>query len=381
MLWNLLNLIFRGLSIRRWNNYPRIEEFTEDEHISLKLQIAFIVSKILQEEWNQINLSYIYKSIFWDSFFTFIYSDIKFDVKKHLKTNNPEIYQQLWKQISDFFETLNLPEQLIKDFNETIINKSDSLFKQDKTIENNIIDFVKIFEIKLEVENNARFYPRSYQNIPQIIDKKIQEYSEKIWFDKLDSLEKYCSNLIKLKFAYRWNRMKRDYPVSVLAHLFLVFSFSYILWSLKNFDNKQLEEILNRSLLHDIPEALTWDVITPTKKAANWFTKALEKIEEELVDKYIISNFNNYKFKNDFKSYLLNPFDWEIWKIAKYADYLSAMFEAKIESQEDFLRIYKDIKKFLWNISDKELDYILKYWVDYFDDDVEVNWKKFIWIN
>jgi len=381
MLGNLINLIFRWLSIRRWNNYPRIEEFTENEHISLKLQISFIVSKILQEKWHKINLTYIYKSFFWNSFFTFIYSDIKFDVKNYLKNQYPQIYQKLWQQILDFFQTLNLPNQLIDDFYEIVQNKHNNLFTQKNNIETDIINFTKAFETKLEIENNARFYPRSYQNIPKTIDQQIKNISQKIWFNELELLKNYCSNLIKLKFAYRWNKMKRNYPVSVLAHLFLVFSFSYILWKLKNFNNKQLEDILNKSLLHDIPEALTWDVITPTKKAAPGFTKVLEGIEEKLVDKYIINIFSKYKFINQFKTYLLHPFEWENWKIAKYSDHLSALFESKIEEQEYFERIYKDIKKFLWKINDTELDYILKYWIDYFDEDVEVKWKKFIWID
>ena len=48
--------------------------------------------------------------------------------------------------------------------------------------------------------------------------------------------------------------------------------------------------------------------------------------------------------------------------------------------QQIFLRVYKDIKKSLWKENNSSLDYILKYWVDYFDDDVELAWKKFIGI-
>ena len=138
--------------------------------------------------------------------------------------------------------------------------------------------------------------------------------------------------------------------------------------------------ILNVSLMHDIPEALTWDVITPTKKAVSWFSSALEKIEESLVNKYILSGLEKYKFKEELKKYLLAPFEGNIWKMAKYSDNLSAMFEAKLENTEDFLRVYKNIKKSLWKENNSSLDYILKYWIDYFDDDVEFAWKKFIGI-
>ena len=38
-------------------------------------------------------------------------------------------------------------------------------------------------------------------------------------------------------------------------------------------------------------------------------------------------------------------------------------------------------KNSLWLKNNKELDYILKYWVDYFKEDIETKWKKFIWIS
>lgn len=381
MLWNIINLAYRWLSIRRWNNYPRIEEFMENEHLSLKLQLSYIVVKILQEKWKQVNLLYIYKNIFWNNFFTFIYSDIKFDVKKYLRKNYKEINFKLYEQIYNFFNELDLPDSLLKDFNDIIWNQVwDKLFENKCELEDNIISFVKVFEIKLELENNVKFYPLAYEWILPKIEEDIVKYWELIWFDEWDILKKYAWSLIKLKFAYRWNRMNRDTSVSVLSHLFLVFMFSYFLWNLKWFDDKQLEQILTISLLHDIPEALTWDVITPTKKAVPWFSQALEEIETKLVDEKIISLFSNYSFKEELKKYTLDPFEWEIGKIAKYADNLSAMFEAKIENSTDFNRIYRDIKKHLWNQNDVELDYILKYGADYFDEDVETKWKKFIHI-
>ena len=175
--------------------------------------------------------------------------------------------------------------------------------------------------------------------------------------------------------------MKRNYVVSVLSHLFLVFSFSYFLGKLKNLSKSNMEKILIISLLHDIPEALTWDVITPTKKAAYGLPEALEKIEKLLVRENITSYFSSYKFHQEFEKIILSPFSSHIWKIAKYSDNLSAMFEAKIENTSEFTRIYKEIKNYLWEKNDKYLDYILKFGVDYFDEDIEVKWKKLIGIS
>lgn len=382
MLWNLINLNYRWLSIIRWNNYPRIQDYVETEHISLRLNIAYIITNILKEYSKEINLVYIYKHIYWSNFFTFIYSDIRYDIKIFLKEKNPIIYNKLRENLYNFLCSLSLDQRIIDDlkpiFEEYI---QWELFSNWHKIEHDVISLVKAIETKLEIKDNIELYWLSYENILQNIEENIKKFSLKLWFKDLDKVDLYLSHLIKLKFAYRWNRSKRNYPVSVLSHLFFVFSFSYFLWLLKWFSNEKMEELLNISLLHDLPETLTWDVINPTKMSVPWLKKILEEIEENVVDEKFIKIFENFSFKNNFKKYVLNPFDWEIWKIAKYSDELSAMFEAKIENNEIYLKIYKNIKNLLWSKNDKELDYILKYWVDFFEEDVEEKWKTFIWIN
>ena len=382
MLGYLINLNFRSLSILRWNNYPRIENFYESEHLSLKLLIAYISAKILKEKGQNLNLLNFYRKLFWESFFTFIYSDIKFDVKNELKQNYKNIYFKLWEQLFEFLISLDVDERIKQDLKNIFQFQSDNLFTQSNQLEEDFEKFVKFFEIRIEVEWNKRFYPSIYEKFFKDFSYYVYQYSEKIWFDEddLKAIDHFANFVLRLKFAYRWNRMKRKYPVSVLSHLYLVFCFSYYLALLSEFPDSDFEEILNISLMHDIPEALTGDIITPTKKAVNWFSTVLEKIEESLVQKYIISDLEQYDFVSKLKKYLLYPFEWEVWKIAKYSDNLSAMFEAKIENTDHFLKVYKDIKKSLWMKNNLALDYILKYGVDYFDDDVELAWKKFIGI-
>lgn len=381
MLWNLIHLAYRGLSIIRWNNYPRIQNYVESEHISLKLHIAYVISNILKEKQHKVDLVYIYKNIYWSSFFTFIYSDIKYDIKKKLKEEKPLLYKKLWKNLWDFLLSLDIHQNIKSDLKDIIDEHTQwDLFDDKYKIEHDIILLLKEIERKWEIKDNVQFYWLSYGNILDNIEENIKKLSKKLWFNEIEIVDIYLSHLIKLKFIYRWNRNQRVYPVSVLSHLFFVFSFSYFLWLLKWFSDEEMEEILNISLLHDLPEALTGDVITPTKEAVPWFRKVLEEIEEIVVKEKILYLFEKYSFKDNFKRYALYPFDWKIWKIAKYSDRLSAMFEAKLESDENHFKVYKNIKNILWEENDKALDYILKYWVDYFEEDVEAKWKKFIWL-
>lgn len=381
MLWNLIHLAYRGLSIIRWNNYPRIQNYVESEHISLKLHIAYIISSILKEKQHKVDLVYIYKYIYWSNFFTFIYSDIKYNVKHYLKQNKPLLYKKLWENLWDFFLSLDIHQNIKSDLKDIIDEHTQwDLFDKKYIFEHKILDLTKLIETRLEIEDNVQIYWLSYEDIFKDIENKVNILSKEIGFEDINSINKYLSYLIRLKFAYRWNRNKRKYDVSVLSHLFFVFMFSYFLGLLKGFDNQTMEELLTRSLLHDLAETLTGDVITPTKLAVEWFKEILEDIEKKLVKEKLSSIFDNYLFKKDFERYILYPFEWELGKIAKYSDNLSAMFEAKLESDKIHLKVYKNIKNKLWAKNDNELDYILKYGVDYFEEDVEDKWKKFIWL-
>jgi putative hydrolase of HD superfamily len=172
----------------------------------------------------------------------------------------------------------------------------------------------------------------------------------------------------------RWNQQTRVYPISVMSHLVFITFISYIIWKIENstWANIDIKELMLRTIYHDIPEAITWDIITPTKKAVPWFIEVLEKVEIQMMDDYIFS-YVDEKYKKEVYDYMLHPFDWEIWIIAKQTDVLSALFEAKVESNfwsKSFYDIYRNIKKVVnkfWTIS---VDYMLKNAVDSFDEDM-----------
>lgn len=379
MIGNLIHLMFKGISIIRWNNYPRIQDFVEAEHISLKLNISYIIANLMKENWEKVDILYIYRHLFWSSFFTFVYSDINHDLKKTLKEKRLDIYKKLWKQLWDFVFSSDI-DQKIKDDFFLVVNEYVNWEKYSHVnkVEKDIMQLAKSIERKLEIKDSVHFYSLSYWNILESTKKEIDKYAKEIWFVNMDILKIYISNLLRLKFAYRWNRDNRTYPVSVLSHLFFVFGFSYFIGLLKWYDRENMEKILSISLLHDFPETITGDVITPTKESVMGFRDFLENVEEDVVHEQLLQYFEWLDFHENLKNYILYPFDSEIWAIAKCSDNLSAMFEAKIENNEKNFLVYKTIKNKLWHFNDPEIDYILKFWADYFEEDIEEKWKKFI---
>lgn len=127
---------------------------------------------------------------------------------------------------------------------------------------------------------------------------------------------------------------------------------------------------LMRAIYHDIPESITWDIITPTKKAVPGFSEVLEKVEINMMDDFFFY-YISPEYKKEIFDYMLNPFHWEVWKFVKYADIISAFMEAKVEYNNgwmNFEEIHRRLKKQLNAYNMKSIDYFLKDWLDSFDE-------------
>lgn len=126
-------------------------------------------------------------------------------------------------------------------------------------------------------------------------------------------------------------------------------------------------------LFHDIPEAITGDIVAPTKQAIAGFEELLMTVEKELVDKYLLGYIRKYAFSHEYEQLMLDPWSQPDGKLVKLADYFAALFEAKMEASVDteFDKVYKKIKKHLHAFPYKSVDVLLKHGIDYFEDNLE----------
>jgi 5'-deoxynucleotidase YfbR-like HD superfamily hydrolase len=164
-----------------------------------------------------------------------------------------------------------------------------------------------------------------------------------------------------------------------MAHLVLTTFLSYIIGMIENdkWWKYNIYEMMFKAMYHDISEAMTWDIITPTKKAIPWFEEILREVEEKMLDDYLFYYvWEEYKSKNVW--YILNPWDWLEWPLVKVCDNLSALFEAKIEvnhGSTNFIEIYRNVKRKINSYEHESINYVIKHVIDSFDsspDDISL---------
>lgn len=372
MVGNTLRLMLtRGLSMIRWNNFPRVIDIKQMDNVGMTLHTALFLS---YHEESEIDTLYLMKKIIFTSFADLILSDINSGTKNYIKKLDKKIFDELYAKAYDYFLQIDAPVYLKQDFQNT-------LTRTDKLKEDHIFLAAKKYVGLFEAQMNARIFPEMYELPLQQMHMEIQDVSQQL--DSLKNLlentnhEKYLAHIYRLSFSMRWNQYKRNTPISVMSHKVIVTYISYIIWMTWNHAGEQndITDMMMRAIYHDVPEVITGDIITPTKKAVPGFVALLEKVEKTMMDDYLFG-YISPQYKEYIAPYILSPFHGEAWKLVKYADIFSALIEAKIEDRQGnifFHETYQTILAHVANLSHPWGELLLREILFFFDNEQDDN--------
>ncbi len=341
----LIDLILSWLSIFRWNTFPRLRSITALDHLGFVAHIAIILAHARAEKEGEIyDIGLLLKKILFSGFFTFFYSDISAEVKDRIREKNPHIYRELEDDVRKKLFAFDIPQAI----------QADIELSYTKTKEDTLISFAKMWASYTEIEQNATVYPDAYKHLLKNMKdrserEEFQEFFEYVDFDTShqSGIEQYLHMIHRLASSFRWNRSVRKYPISVLSHTFLIAFLTYTIAREKWLDDTTMTDMVLTALLHDIPEAITGDIITPTKKSVPWLEQIIEEVEREMVHEELISCISDYSFSTLYAQKMLSPWTEPHGDLVKQADRESALHEARIEApySEDFRQVYETLQK------------------------------------
>lgn len=354
-------ILTRWITIKRWSNYPRVEYISHMDNTGFVIHIALFLGYLEIQEWNTIDKEFLIKRIIFDSFKGLILSDINAGTREYIKHIDSNMFDQVEnKALSKILALESLP-YIKADIEKTIFNTTN-------TKEIALIAAARKYAWFLECSVNHKMFSEVYDvPLSQIeidLEKSRKEVKSLDILLKNENYKKYILNIRRLSHAMRWSGEAKVIPISVMSHLVIVGFISYIIATIENENGANLNvlDLLMRWIYHDIPEAITWDIINPTKTSVEWFPEVLEWVEQKMLDDYLFS-FIPKKYKDELFSLVFHPFAGENGKIVKYADILSALFEAKTEVISGNVREFDDIcvsiQKKLAKVEIKSVNYIL----------------------
>ena len=148
------------------------------------------------------------------------------------------------------------------------------------------------------------------EDVKKSVDEELEDYYELIGVRKI-ALNKKLAKIIdlsgRLRFQKRWAQTPRIPETSVLGHMLTVAIFGYFFSLEINACDKRLQNNFFTALFHDLPEALTRDIITPVKYCVDELSDIIAEYEIEKIEDDILPNIPD-SLHDEF-SYILGLYD------------------------------------------------------------------------
>jgi putative hydrolase of HD superfamily len=280
----LIEQFFSSAFIQRWNDYPRMVELVELDKQAHKFIIAYFLSHMEDEEINQLHL--IEAGIF-EFLRRGVVTDIRPDVfRQALQKKETEINRWVLSKLSHLLEDVE-DGKFLKRFEKYL--SDPNMYKKERFILKAASYLSTRWEFSIVYQTSQ--FLSGIERVKEAVEEEIEDYYELIGVRKI-ALNKKLAKIIdlsgRLRFQKRWAQTPRIPETSVLGHMLIVAIMGYF-YSIKiNACQKRLENNFYCALFHDLPEALTRDIISPVKYSVSGLNDIISEYEIKMVEDEIL---------------------------------------------------------------------------------------------
>lgn len=294
---SLLQFIFSGADMRRWNDKLRHTELFELDKQAHKMIVAFLLWQqnsrgLPAEEQRRIGLEIIEGGIF-DYFYRLIITDIKPPVFYRIKANK-EHYEQLTDWVLKELEPRIRP--LDEDFWKRLVTYHRRPHESRNTLSDRILSAAHLYASRWEFSliEPLNFFDEEMKEIGPSFNKSLLDLSdiagvgELVAMPPATALARMANLSGQLRFQIRWAQTPRVPATSVLGHMFIVAVYAYLFSLYLGACEQRRINDFYCGLFHDLAELLTRDIITPVKRSVAELPKILHQYEAEELHRKIL---------------------------------------------------------------------------------------------
>lgn len=282
--------IFEGFSIERWNDLVRPFDLIEMDKAAEKMVLAYLIGKYEEEAGHLIDWDWMIYASFFDLLRKISLCDIKAPVQRMIRKEYPEEYKKLNLWVVKQYKNIIKDEALFKAFKNYCTAPApdpDSVIGRTARVLRAAHKFSTMREFEMISVVNEKF---RLQSIETELNRELQKFLDLRGLQLLVTKQRPYSVLMileQLRFQTRWNQTPRVPKTSVLGHSFFVAILTLLLEKESGVDfcTKRRYNNFFSALFHDLPEAVTRDIISPVKQATDGLPSIVKKIEDEIVEK------------------------------------------------------------------------------------------------
>lgn len=302
---NLLQLVFSGAYLLRWNDKLRPTELWEIDKQGHKMLLAFM---LWQEQTRDLAVERavalgqeVIEGGLFDYLYRMIITDLKPPVFYSIK-KNPAHYKELTAYV------LRCLEPAVKPLGEEFWGRLCAWHTQDTpqaapqygygaggSLARRILDAAHLYASQWEFKLIGPLNPFD-EEIPDIaatFTRQLAGFGDIAGMDKVldnqSALGKMANLCGQLRFQIRWTKAPRIPATSVLGHMFLVATYSYFASLVVGACQARRNNNYFCGLLHDLPELLTRDIITPVKRSVATLPELIKDYENQELERRIFA--------------------------------------------------------------------------------------------
>ncbi|MGA1932680.1 HD domain-containing protein [Arcobacter sp. YIC-464] len=339
----IIDDIFSSASIQRWNDYPRMVELVELDKQAHKFIIAYFIAKLEKD----VNFTHLIEAGIFEFLRRVVVTDIRPDVfRKALQKKSAEINKWVISKLSPSLKDIDNGNFLLK-FEEYL--SCNDMYKKERFILKAASYLATKWEFSIVYQTST--FLSDIEDVKKSVEEEIEDYYELIGVRKI-ALNKKLAKIVdlsgRLRFQKRWAQTPRVPETSVLGHMLTVAVFSYFFSIDINACDKRLQNNFFTSLFHDLPEALTRDIITPVKYSVDNLSDIIAEYEIQKIEDDILP-FIPESLHDEF-SYILGLYD------GQKEEFLNKIYEDKIKVVEDTSKYNSDKYNTIDGIALKQCD-------------------------
>ena len=305
--------LFEAFSIERWNDLVRPFHPVEMDHASSKMFLAFIIGKYEEKKGVKIDWTKIITHSVFSLLQKIALSDIKAPIQHLIKTSYKSEYQKIKEWIFEKKYKHLIDNEKIKSL------FSDFLFcsNEEDSIEERILrashQASSLRELDMLSPCNEAF---RIEDIRRSIERDLWDFVDlngvKSFLQKEEAY-KLITEIEKLRFQVRWNQSPRIPHTSVLGHSYFVALLTLLMCYDLNLCEDRLYTNFFCGLFHDLPEAVTRDIISPVKEATDGLPEVVKEIEKKVVEEELLPLIDE-SYRNEVLYYIQDEFENRIIK-------------------------------------------------------------------
>ena len=348
--------IFEGFSIERWNDLVRPFDLVEMDKEAEKMVLAYIIGKYEEHRGVDVDWEWMIYAGLFDLLKKIALCDIKSPVQRLIHTEYPEEYKKLNRWVVEQYRELISNDMIFDRFSKYVDRTAGCVNDETARIFRAAHKYSTLRELEMISMVNE---PERLDKIRREVNADLNSFLDLRGLQLLVTKQKPFDLLMRieqLRFQTRWNQTPRVPKTSVLGHCYFVAVLTLLFMHDTNVNmcRKRFYNNFFSALFHDLPEAVTRDIISPVKQATNGLPSIVKNIEDEIVSKELVPYmedfykeeiiyFTNDEFSNRILQYgrvvqvdfdelndrynidECNPVDG---RLVRLADHFSALLEA-----------------------------------------------------